>query len=367
MLSLPFIDKKIMSENYNFIRLPKQHHHSLKAWNAADELLIKEIIGLEGPHLICNDAFGYLTCHVNGQKTMVVTDLKSQDEAIKINAKNNGVPLPESAFYKLTDLLPETANIALLKIPKSNSLFETYLQFIHQNLTDEGKVYCGFMTKYFSKGMLKSAEQYFSMITQTKAEKKARVLILSGKKEIDYTKTTEVFDYESQSIQQYKGVFSGGKIDDATDYLLKNISVPYVMETVLDLACGNGIIGNWVLNNTEAKSVHFLDDSFLALASAKLNVKSEKATYSQNYQLNELEDNSLDWIVSNPPFHFEHTIDISIPLDLFDQAYGKLKKGGTLTMVVNSNLGYESLLKKIYRSVKIVASNHQYKIYECRK
>ncbi|MFK8045599.1 MAG: class I SAM-dependent methyltransferase [Crocinitomicaceae bacterium] len=356
-----------MSENHEFIRLPKQHHHSLKAWNAADELIIKEISELKGRFLICNDAFGYLTCNASAHSPMVVTDLKSQHEAIVTNAKNNSIKLLKDSFFNLTDKLPELADTALLKIPKSNSLFETYLQYIHENLADNGQVYCGFMTKYFSKGMIKIAEKYFTTITQTKAEKKARVMILSDKKELDAFERIESFEYEGKTIQQYKGIFSGGKVDDATDYLLKNIAIPYVAESALDMASGNGIIGKWILENSDVKAVHFLDDSYLAIESSKLNVKSKKVTFSQDYQLNDIEDNSIDWIVSNPPFHFEHTIDISIPLNLFEQAYQKLKVGGTFTIVVNSNLGYEGALKKGYKSVKVLASDKQYKIYECRK
>lgn len=356
-----------MPENQEFIRIPEQHHHSLKAWNAADELTVKQVSSLQGSFLICNDAFGYLTCQLNNADSKIVIDLKSQHDAIVTNAKNNKISLADETFYHLTDKLPTQAKNALLKIPKSNRLFETYLQFIHQNLAEDGKVYCGFMTKYFSKGMIKTAEKYFSTITQTKAEKKARVMILSDKKALDSFETIESFDYEGHTIQQYKGIFSGGKIDDATDYLLKNIAVPYVVENVLDLASGNGVIGDWILKNTEAKTVQFLDDSYLAIESSKLNIKADNVAFNHHYNLSLIEDNSLDWIVSNPPFHFEHTIDISIPLNLFDQAYEKLKVGGTLTLVVNSNLGYEGHLKKVYKSLKTLASNQQYKIYECRK
>jgi len=367
MLSLPFKLISHMAENLKFIRLPKQHHHSLKAWSAADELIIKQIEGISGQFLICNDAFGYLTCNTSEHLPMVITDLKSQHEAIRINAKNNSIDLPANAFFKLTDQLPELADSALLKVPKSNNLFETYVQFIHQNLAENGKVYCGFMTKYFSKGMLKIAEKYFNSITQSKAEKKARVMILSDKKELDAFESIESFENDGSTIQQYKGIFSSGKIDDATNYLLKNIAVPYVVQTALDLASGNGIIGKWILENSELKAIHFIDDSYLAVESSKLNIESNKATFIQSYELSDIEDNSMDWIVSNPPFHFGHTIDISIPINLFEQAYQKLKPSGTLTLVANSNLGYDGALKKMYKSVKILACNHQFKIYECRK
>lgn len=356
-----------MSENYQLKRLPSNHHHSLKAWNAADELILKELADKTGVLAIYNDGFGYLTCQLADLSPFIITDLKSQKEAIQLNVKGVGKTIDEKCFSTVIDTLETPIDQALLKIPKALDLFELYLQHIHQSLAINGTVYCGFMTKYFNAGILKIAEKYFENISQSRAEKKARVLILSGKKDIETSQNIETFTYQNTDIQQYKGIFSGGKIDAATDYLLNNISLPYITDTVLDLACGNGIIGQWILNNSEAKSIHFLDDSFLALESSKLNIKSSNALFHHNYQLNAIDDDSIDWIVSNPPFHFEHTIDISIPLDLFDQAYKKLKTGGVLTLVVNSNLGYESHLKKGFKSVKTTMSNRQYKIYECRK
>ncbi|MFK8038334.1 MAG: class I SAM-dependent methyltransferase [Crocinitomicaceae bacterium] len=356
-----------MSNNYQLKRLPSQHHHSLKAWNAADELMIKEMGDQKGSLAIYNDGFGYLTCQLADQAPLVITDLKSQKDAIQLNAKGLDKKINDSQFLGLLDTVSKPIDVGLLKIPKVLDLFEMYLQHIHQSLTTNGTVYCGFMTKHFSKGILKLAEKYFDTISQSKAEKKARVLILTGKKEVKLSENIENFTYNNSDIKQYKGIFSGGKIDAATNYLLQNISVPYLAETVLDLACGNGVIGQWILDHTKAKSVCFLDDSFLAIESAKLNVSSDKAKFEQNFQLNNIKNDSLDWIVSNPPFHFEHTIDISIPLDLFNQAYQKLNKDGTLTLVANANLGYESQLKKIYRSVKVLTSNQQFKVYECRK
>lgn len=356
-----------MSENDQLKRLPSNHHHSLKAWNAADELMIKEMGNNHSSTAIYNDAFGYLSCQLADYKPFVITDLKSQREAIQLNLEGLDKVIDESHFSVLTDALPNLVDIVLLKIPKALDLFELYLKHIHQNISDNGTVYCGFMTKYFNAGMLKVAQKYFETLTQSKAEKKARVLILSSKKEIELSENTESFIYQNQDIKQYKGVFSGGKIDTATDYLIKHLNIPTDAKTVLDLACGNGIIGRCILEKDNTKEVHFLDDSHLAMESAKLNLASTEAIFHHTYHLNYFEDQSLDWIVSNPPFHFEHTIDIEIPLQLFRESHAKLSENGMLTIVANSNLGYESNLRKLFKDVTILASSSQFKIYECRK
>ncbi|NOQ70633.1 MAG: methyltransferase [Crocinitomix sp.] len=348
-------------------RIPATDHPSLRAWNAADELMVDEMPTKEKTLGIYNDGFGYISCQLANQNPIIITDLKSQEVAIKTNATANQIELDATHFFLLKDELPKQLGIAYLKIPKSLALFETYLQHIHANLLDDGKVICGFMTKYFNKNWLATAGKYFENVEQSKAKKKARLIILSGKKEVTPSNNIESFEYEHFNLEQHKGIFSAGKVDKATNYLLQNLKVPENHALVLDMACGNGIIGKWILDKTEVDEMHFLDDSNLALESAKLNVTDKKAQFHHNYELNHFEENSLDWVITNPPFHFENTIDISIPIKLCRAAKLRLKPGGVLTIVANSNVGYEAFLKSHFTKIEIQESNHQFKIYNCIK
>ncbi|MFT5823155.1 MAG: 23S rRNA (guanine1835-N2)-methyltransferase [Crocinitomix sp.] len=356
-----------MNKTLNLKRIPATDHPSLKAWNAADELMVDGISTEEKTIGIYNDGFGYISCHLANQNPTIITDLKSQEVAIKTNAESNQVELDAANFFLLMDELPKQLEAAYLKIPKSIALFETYLQHIYANLQDDGKVICGFMTKYFNKNLLEVAGRYFENVEQSKAKKKARLIILSGKKEVATAVNIESFKYEHFDLEQYKGVFSSGKVDKATHYLLENLKIPENHARVLDMACGNGIIGKWILDKTAVDEMHFLDDSSLALESAKLNVDDTKAHFHHNYELNHFEENSLDWVVTNPPFHFENTIDISIPIKLCRAAKFSLKPGGILTIVANSNVGYEAFLKSHFSDVEIQISNHQFKVYNCTK
>ncbi|MBL4662070.1 MAG: class I SAM-dependent methyltransferase [Flavobacteriaceae bacterium] len=356
-----------MDNNLNLIRIPATDHPSLKAWNAADELMANDSPTKEQTIGIYNDAFGSLSCRLAGSNTSIITDLKSQETAIQTNAVSNHIEIKPEQFFLLKDALPKPLQVAYLKVPKSVALLETYLQHIHSNLESDGKVICGFMTKYFNKNWLALAGKYFENVEQSKAKKKARLLILSGKKDMAPQKNIENFQYHHLNLQQYKGIFSGGKVDKATNYLLQNLQIPEAHNSVLDLACGNGIIGKWILDKTSINEMHFLDDSHLALASAQLNVTDANVQFHHNYELNDFEENSLDWVVTNPPFHFENTIDISIPINLCRAAKICLKPGGLLTIVANSNVGYEAFLKRHFTNVEIQNSDHQFKIYQCFK
>lgn len=356
-----------MDSTFRLKRLPITNHPSLKAWSAADELMVERVGEEKKSIAIYNDSFGYLTTHLSTLDPYIITDLKSQETAIRENLEENNLELESNRFSLLTEELLSTVDMAVLKIPKSQSLFEKYLQHIHKHLSDNGEVICGFMTKYFSSGLLDIAKKYFENVEQSRAQKKARLILLRHKKAIEIKPQFEAFQYHHLNLKQHRGIFSSGKIDKATDFLLQNISIPENHNRVLDLACGNGIIGKWILDKMEISEMHFLDDSFLALDSARFNVEGDKINFHHQYNLSVFEDETLDWIVINPPFHFGNTIDTSIPINLFKEAYHKLVRGGILTIVANSNLGYESFLKHQFKSVEIQKSNRQFKIYKCCK
>ena len=136
-----------------------------------------------------------------------------------------------------------TLDYVLFKIPKSNEALELHLQHIHQSLKSDGQVICAFMTKYFNANMIEIAGKYFEEVTQSKAQKKARLMVLRNKKEVDaIAENLNVISYKDQNIKQYPGVFSSEKIDYATAFLLYNLTIPTLTENVLDFACGNGIL-----------------------------------------------------------------------------------------------------------------------------
>ena len=138
-------------------------------------------------------------------------------------------------------------------------------------------------------------------------------------------------------------------------------------ERILDLASGNGVIAKELSKTWPSADYHLVDDSELAVASAKLNFSGENVHHLLDNQLNELEDNYFDFIVSNPPFHFEHDININVPIALFKQAYQKLKAGGEFQLVANTHLNYATHLVKLFKKVEEVAKNDKYVIYNCVK
>ena len=357
-----------MSKQYKVDRYDLSNDNSLRAWSAADEYLLESYMALESrPANIAlyNDRFGYLSCHLYTNKPTIIINQKSQEKAIVANLSTN--ELPSLTFAYPLEALKQPIDLAVMKIPKSIALFELYLEQIVHNSTDDLVVLCGFMTRHFSPKLIKIAEQYFEEVEQGKAKKKARVLTLRNKKTIAKKELISKLSFEEQEYQQYKGVFSGQHIDYATQYLIKNIELKDTDNKVLDLGSGNGVIAHEILKKRPDSELHLIDDSYLAVASAKLNIEGKNIHHHFENDLSIFDDESFDLIVTNPTFHFEYEINIQVSIELFRQCHRCLKYGGTLQLVANKHLNYKTHLAPMFASVEIVAEDAKFVVYRCVK
>ncbi|MFT7161021.1 MAG: 23S rRNA (guanine1835-N2)-methyltransferase [Bacteroidia bacterium] len=315
--------------------------------------------------VIYNDRFGYLGCQLHSFNPTVVLTHKSQEKAINSNLKANNIDLPN--FIDPLSSLEDKMDFVLIKVPKSLGLFQLFLEQITHNSTDDITVTCAFMTRHFSPKMLEIAQEYFEVIEQSKALKKARLLTLTKKKKTAKKETITTLDYKSEAYKQYLGVFSSDHIDYATQFFLDHLEIEKTDEKVLDLASGNGIIGNEIFKQFPDAEVHLVDDSFLAVSSAELNVKGKSIHHHFNDNLSIFDDGTFDLIVTNPPFHFEYEINIKIPLELFRGCFRCLKVGGTLQVVASQHLNYLIHLERLFPSVQVIAEDKKFIIYKCTK
>lgn len=349
-------------------RYPLTNDTALQAWNAADELILTYLedndISTHHPILL-NDRFGYLTCHLINYEPQVVSLYKSQEKSISKNLAQNQL----RALSFLNPLL-ETAipsDLGIIKIPKSLDLFRLLLHQLHEKLSEDGTVVCGFMTKYFTPQLIKIAEEYFDKVEQSKALKKARLMILSGKKKLPQLNIIEKFEWNNNTYSQYLGVFSSGHIDYATQFFLEELAIKATDKNSLDLASGNGVIARFIREQKPDASIRLIDDSWLAIASSKLNLTTGENHFHFNDSLDDIEDQSLDLVVSNPPFHFDFETNLDITFSLFSQVEQKLRSGGRFELVANRHLPYKPYLDKLFDQVVVLKQNQHFIIYSCFK
>ena len=356
-------------------RFPSTSNRSLKAWSAADEHLLKNLESEILPAssiTILNDRFGYLSVHLAKNNPTIITHFKSQEDAIKTNFEQNEIDAVKNNFSHLTDDRNIKSDFVLIKIPKSMNLFHFFVMKAHALSKSNTKVFCGFMTRHFTKQMITIASQYFDNVDQGLAWKKSRVLTLSSPKTLtlDTSPITSIpfVNHRGENLEfsQYFGVFSGNHIDYATQFLIENITVDTFATKALDLASGNGVIACEIRAKSKNIEIHLMDDSQLAIESSKLNLKEGNNIFHYDYSLDHFEDQFFDLIVSNPPFHFEHENTIEIALQLFKEVSRILKSDGEFLLVANLHLNYKTHLVHLFEKVEVINMNSKFEVLKCK-
>ena len=355
-------------------RYPPTTDASLRVFSQADGLLLKwadEQVAADTPVTVLHDRFGAVSLSL-AHPVRLVTTYHSQEEAIRRNA-------PGSPMSPMCSLLQETPPIqrALLRVPKSLELFEYYLAYLRAYGLPGMQVAAGFMTRHFTPRILEIAGRYAAMVTQSRAHKKARLVILSdfllpATEDAPWReRLLNQLQYNGETYQQYYGVFSAEHIDYATQFLLTEwstcaLSTLEPPTTILDVACGNGIIGAWLLRYYPGAQLTATDDFSLAVASARLNLPAGRSTALYDHTLACIPDTSQELVVINPPFHFGHENTLDVSLSLFGQVNRVLTPGGTFVVVANRHLNYATHLTGLFSGVDTVSETSKYVIYACR-
>lgn len=124
--------------------------------------------------------------------------------------------------------------------------------------------------------------------------------------------------------------------------------------------------------NNPGAHIDFVDESFMAVASAKENFEAafgaeRSATFTATDCLSGLAKNRYDLVLNNPPFHQQNAVGDFIALQMFRESHQALRKDGELWVIGNRHLGYHLRLKKLFGNCDTVASNKKFIILKARK
>ena len=339
----------------------------------ADELLLNWLAEQPaGPVAIYHDRDGVLaTCLYDRERTFVSDNIVHEQAAVEhlLNVEHDGRRLPTVA-NALQPLGPEAKSI-IVQIPKSPDLFELYLAGIAALNAPERKVACAFQTRHFTPKLLEIANRYAGTVNQSRAYKKARLLLLEdlqpGKiPEELYHQLT----FNNRTYYQYYGVFSAKHIDYATQFLLAEWDASHLLRdlpaptTLLDIGCGCGVIADQLSVRYPEAKVLASDVSQVAVLSTLQNNGHVAVHRSAN--LSFAAPQSLDLIVTNPPFHDGHRNAIEPTLALFREAKEKLTAQGNLVLVANRHLNYGTHLDRLFEEVIEVADNGKFVVWRAQ-
>jgi 16S rRNA G1207 methylase RsmC len=355
----------IMEEFKKLKRYPHLPNSDLQAWDAADELILNSEIDFKNKNiLIINDSFGALSLALNEYSPTSYTDSYVATKAISINVNS---PKLVNDLTKLG----EVYDLVLIKLPKNLSFFEDILIEVSKRINDQSKVICASMIKHMAKGHFDLVNKYIGETTTSLAKKKARLIFSKQERELIENMYPKVIDLPvwPNKIENGSNLFSREKLDIGTRFFLENIPTGN-FDKILDLGCANGIIGLTAKKKNLNSSIVFSDESYLSIQCAKNNYAQNFEDQAQFFFTNCLEDyqeQDIDLVLCNPPFHQGTTIGDFIAWQMFKDAHRSLKQGGKLRVIGNSHLGYQTKLKKIFKNSEIINKNKKFVVIDAYK
>jgi len=361
-------------------RLPKRPLELLRAWDAADEYLLNTLAEDLKPSadtriLIFNDSFGALAVALSAFLPQAVSDSFLSQQATRLNLAGNGLSEHSVKLINSLESLQGLFDLVLIKVPKTLALLEDQLIRLRPHLRPSTQIIVSGMIKTLPSSIWKILERLVGPTKTALARKKARLIFASPDPALVVPVSPYPVCYRLEGtdylISNHANVFSRDSLDMGTRFFLQHLPVINEARDIIDLGCGNGLLGLIAAGRNSSATIHFVDESFMAVASAKENFfrafgEDRNATFSIGDGLKDFESASADFILCNPPFHQQNTVGDQIAISMFQQSKKVLRKGGELWVVGNRHLNYHANLYRLFGKHSIVAANAKFVILNAK-
>ena len=374
---------------YRLQRYPVRKKESLRAWDAADEYILdylkkNDLLRTDISLLIVNDSFGGLSIPLSQYQPVVMTDSYLSTQAISLNLKNNDIDYDAISIISSLDspdsVLQKTADIVLIKVPKSLAMLEDQLHRIRPSLSSATIIVAAGMTKHIHMSTLDLFKKIIGPTTTSQAQKKSRLIFSQFDTDLSVAENPHPGKYKpgyqlddaDMEIINHASVFSREKLDIGTRLFIENLPVDERYKTIVDLGCGNGILGLLAAIKNPTSKIIFTDESFMAVESAINNFVSvfgetREAEFLQTDCLFGVAENSVSLILCNPPFHQNNAINDDVAWQMFTESKTALENKGELWVIGNRHLAYHAKLKHLFGGCDVVASNKKFTLLKATK
>lgn len=353
---------------------------TLRAWDAADELLLASgrnaaSGGTEPRVLIVDDHFGALSFGLSSLSPVVVADSASLIAALEENASLNPSLMAPCHVHSWINPPEGPFDLVVMRIPRQVDYLGWLLRWLNGVMADSGVLLAGGMIKHLPARSVDVFAEAVNTEQVLPARKKARVIRFRKGSALlgDWPGTWKGYQLTGQSdhkVEALPAVFSREKLDIGTRLLL-----PHVAEAVtgvepgarvLDLACGNGVLGLTALAERQDLQVCFNDVSSQAVLSASHNVERafpEAEVAFVHADGVEPAQGRFDLILLNPPFHEGGVVGDHIAHRLLEQAAQHLSPDGIVLLVGNRHLGYHRTLRRYFSSVHQLDASPKFVVF----
>lgn len=362
--------------SFQLLRFPHYRNETLQAWDAADEYLLNYLAAENLPAAgscvcILNDGCGALATALHGWRPTAISDSYLSQQASRENLLLNG--LPADSVRLLDSLSTPAAGIDLLlvRIPKTLALLEDQLLRVRPRLNPGCRIVAAGMVKHLPASAWQLLARLLGPTVPAQAVKKARLLLVALDPDLRPPSSpypvTYRLDTDGGEVVNHANVFSRDGLDIGTRFFLQHLPAVAAGHCI-DLGCGNGLLGVTLAARAPAAQLSFVDESYMAVASARENFRrrcgaARQAEFVVGDCLSGFAAHSADCILCNPPFHQQHAVGDRIAWRMFRDAHRVLRAGGELRVIGNRHLHYDIHLKTLFGNVAKLAANAKFEVF----
>lgn len=365
-------------------RFPEDPRDRLRAWDASDEYLLRQLAEqdtpLSGTVVIVGDRWGALATALAAHGPVQITDSFLTQEATRANLARNEVDADSVRLLTTQDPPPERVDVLLVRVPKSLALLEDQLLRLAPAVHADTVVVGTGMVKEIHTSTLKLFERIIGPTRTSLAEKKARLIHCTPRSSgargsnpwpHSYALPDGIGVVSGRTVVNHAGVFCAERLDIGTRFLLQHLPSSRGLGKVVDLGCGNGVVGTAVSLADPEAEVLFVDESFQAVASAEATYKANGAPGHAEFRVGDglvgVPADSVDLVLNNPPFHSHQATTDATAWRMFSGARRALRPGGELWVIGNRHLAYHVKLKRLFGNSQLVASDAKFVVLKAVK
>ncbi|MEK2490552.1 methyltransferase [Kitasatospora purpeofusca] len=384
-------------------RFPEDPRERLRAWDAADEYLLRHLAGeadsagglataLSGRAVtVLGDRWGALTTALatmpaDAARPAEVTQISDSHlarRATLANLARAGADPAAARLLTTRDTPPDRIDVLLVRVPKSLGLLEDQLQRLAPALHPDTVVLGTGMVTEIHTSTLKLFERILGPTRTSLAVRKARLILCTPDRALDpgpnpwplrYALPGDIGAVSGRTVTNHAGTFCADRLDIGTRFLLAHLPVAAPGARVVDLGCGNGVVGTAAALATPGIELLFVDESYPAVASAEETFRANlgpdaRAEFRTADALDDADvpAGSVDLVLNNPPFHSHQATTDATAWRMFTGAKRVLRPGGELWVVGNRNLDYHVKLRRLFGNCRTVAGNPKFVVLKAVK
>ena len=258
--------------------------------------------------------------------------------------------------------------VVWMGLPASLDELDELLGTLWRILGPDAHVVAGGRIKHMSRSMNDVAARWFNEVHASLGVRKARVLHFSSPRQRPaitgtWPRTNTV---NGLTIRAHGGVFHTAGVDAGTSLLLDYLDAiaADVHSDAVDLGCGNGVISAHLARLLPQATIHATDVSWQAIDSTHLTAQANQLDIVTHWcdGLVDIPNESVDAVVTNPPFHRGTAQDHAPTLAMLADAARVLRPGGTLWCVYNNHLPWASHVQRTVGPTHQVVRNRRYTV-----